>query len=192
MLSLFGLGRFIRTLGRVIFGWAVENPGWAIAAVLSAVLAWMTLVTIPGHIERTEAAIGRYEAEAAAHDASIASWVAARKAAAELDRQNVERVRGEYAAQFERVKNENATLRADLHGALANRLRGSRTATVDNGGGGNAQLSIISDLPGGLVQGSGAAIISNTDALICADNHAQLVGIIAAWRAAAGVDVNGR
>ncbi len=66
-----------------------------------------------------------------------------------------------------------------------------RTAQVDIGGGGATKLPILSTMPGSVVPDTGAAIISESDALICADNHSQLTGLIAAWKAASAVDVNG-
>ena len=118
---------------------------------------------------------------------------AARVEAAKLDAENRRRVSLEWNHRLEAVTDDYQDALSRSRSALDSRLRGDRSATCGApapGGGGAAQLPIISTLPEGPLQGGGTAIISRSDALICQANTDRLEALVAAWSAAAKIDVN--
>ena len=102
-------------------------------------------------------------------------------AAEKADREHAEKVRLQYELQLAEVKNENRTLRERNRSILADRLQrptetaGSRFSAADL-----SSLPVVSD---GVLPASGAAVVSEADLRICADNYTQLIGLIAAWPA---------
>lgn len=195
------LGGF-KWLGKIIMillQCAKKHPLLAVVAGLVAGIAFLVLVTIPGlrHDIAVQSAAKdilakQYVLEQRAHTETIAGYIQARIDAAALDKQNVERVEREFSNQLSEITNENDELHSANRGLIAQRMRSSetRTAAVSAGSGGETQLPIISELPRRPLRGSTAAIISKADAIICADNHSQLVGMISAWKAVSAIDVN--
>lgn len=104
-----------------------------------------------------------------------------RAEAEKADREHAEKVRLEYELQLAEVKNENRDLRERNRAVLADRLQrptetaGSRFSAADL-----SSLPVVSD---GVLPASGAAVVSEADLQICADNYTQLIGLIAAWPA---------
>jgi len=197
--KLLGFGKWLLGLIPRIIKWAIENPWQAACLVLALWMVFVQVRTIPAKNHEIAVQSGAkniaarwFVEERRAFNEFIIKVELARKVAAELDRQNVERFKTETAARIVEIENENIELRDRNRSLVVQRMRGPgvHTASVGLGGGGAADLPIISSLPGGIVPGSGAAIISGSDALICADNYSTLTSLIAAWKAIEAVDVN--
>lgn len=198
--KLLGFGKWLLQLVPKIIKWAIAHPWQAGCIVLALYVAFLHLHTLPAKDRETAVQSGAkmiaakwFVAERRAYHAFIKKVERARVDAAELDRQNAERFKKETQARLSEIENENIKLRDHNRSLVADRMRGPgvRTASVGVSGGGTTDLPILSAMPGGIVSGSGAAIISESDALICADNHSTLTSLIAAWKAVEAVDVNG-
>lgn len=193
-----GLG-WIKDMIVMAAKWAIEHP-WQAAFLFLAL--WMVVVqtrTIPAKEREIAVQAGAknilakwFVDERRAYNEFIIKVELARKVAAELDRQNVERFKQEAQSRISEIEHENIELRDSNRRLVADRLRGGsvRTTSVSIGGGRAADLPVLSEMPGGAVSGAGAAVISESDALICADNYSSLTSLIAAWKAVEAVDVN--
>jgi|TARA_R110002049_G_scaffold14166_1_gene60179 hypothetical protein len=179
--------------------WAIANPWQAACLIMALWLVFLHVHTMPAKDRETAVQSGAkniaarwFVDERRAFNAFIIKVELARKVAAELDRRNAVRFKQETEARISEIENENIELRDRNRSLVAERLRGPgvRAASVGVSGGGTADLPILSAMPGGIVQGSGAAIISESDALICADNYSTLTSLIAAWKAVEKIDVN--
>lgn len=179
---------------------AIANPWQAGCLVLAMWLAFVHVHTIPAKNHEIAVQSGakdilakRFVDERRAFNAFVVKVELARKVAAELDQQNAKRFKLETETRISEIEDENVELRNRNRSLIAQRMRnpGIHTASVGLSSGGETNLPVISDLPRGAVQGSGAAIISESDALICADNYTTLTSLIAAWKAIETVNVNG-
>lgn len=189
-----GLFGFFKAIGKAlaaVIKWAWENPAQALCLALAGLAYWQYSGRLAAESEASDN-LDLYQGEKLAHRATVEGYFLARKVAAELDRQNAARAKAQFENQLLEILNENTILQRDNRDLVSERLRRpDRTATIDSGSGGKALLPVISEMPGGPLPATGAAIISEADALICADNYGQLSGLIAAWKAASGIDVNG-
>lgn len=198
--KLLGFGKWLLGLIPRIIKWAIDNPWQAGCLVLALWMVFIQVRTIPAKDRAIAVQSGakdilakRFVDERRAYNEFIVKVEMARRVAAELDRQNAERVKREFAEKLSEIEHENIQLRDRNRGIVAERMRGTgvHTTSVSIGGGRAANVPVISDMPGGVVPGSGAAVISESDALICADNYSTLTSLIAAWKAASAIDVNG-
>lgn len=180
--------------------WMMKNPWQAGCIILGLYVAILHISILPGKDREIAVQSGAkniaarwFVDERRAFNEFIIKVELARKVAAELDRQNAERFKQETQARISEIEYENIELRDSNRRLVAERMRGAgvHTASVSLGSGGAADLPVISEMPGGIVPGTGAAIISESDALTCADNYTTLTSLIAAWRAVELVDVNG-
>ena len=194
-----GLG-WVKDMLAAALCWAIAHPWQAGCIVLGLYVAFLHLHTMPSKNHEIAVQSGAkniaarwFVDERRAYHKFIKQVERARIDAAELDRQNVERFKTETTARISEIENENIELRDRNRGLVADRMRraGVHTASVSLGSGGTANLPVISDMSGGIVPGTGAAIISESDALICADNYSTLTSLIAAWKVIEAVDVNG-
>ncbi len=116
---------------------------------------------------------------------------AADRAAAE-DAQNQARVEAEWRGKLEEAVNVNDQMRARYRGAVAQFVRGEAGASAaDSGRGATAAVPGSPAVPGRPVQPPDTAIVPVSDLNLCADAFARAEALITAWRAAAGVAVNG-
>lgn len=119
---------------------------------------------------------------------------AARIQAAKDDAANVKRVEGEWSTKLEKQFN---AYQSSLAAALADVDRRMWNGVTASGGGslagsvGATELPRLSILPSGPLPAGGAAIISRADALNCVARGVRLEALIAAWKDAASIDVNG-
>lgn len=199
-LKMIGFGKWLLDLIPKIIKWAIDNPWRAACLFLALWMVFIQVRTIPAKDREIAVQSGakdilaeRYVAERNAFNEFIIKVALAREVAAELDRQNAKRVKDEFEKKLSEIEDENTNLRDANRSLITDRLRGVgvSTASVSLGSGGTANLPVISFMPGGIVPATGAAIVSESDALICADNHSQLLGLIKAWNAASMIDVNG-
>lgn len=127
------------------------------------------------------------------HMALIARVRQGRHEAKRRDLANVRRVRLQFAAEIERVNDENHDLRRRYADALDQRLRlaAERPTAKCPGSSGREDMPRLPDLSGGDLQTGERAIVLTTDLRICADNTARLISAQHAWLAAAAIDLNG-
>lgn len=117
----------------------------------------------------------------------------ARVQAAERDRENIARFQREWSGQLQEVISD---YQADLAAARAAAARGMRPVGGSGadgvaGGGGPAAMSGLSALPGGTVRAGESAIVDAGDIDVCTVGTVRLEHLIAAWRRAEKIDVNG-
>lgn len=184
-----GLGKLLRGLISLIRDYPWQSAVIALAiALLLMFRAWGV-----DHAELTEKvaeANGLIVEERAAHDQTIRNVEQGRKAAAELDRKNAERVASEAAAINERITDELET-RTRTYAARADRLR-ARLATLEAGDGGGGTTPVPSD-PGATCRALGAADCDDLAARMT-DAQGSIDRLIALqdWaRGVAGIEVNG-
>ena len=130
------------------------------------------------------------DAERASHKATKDGYRKAQSAAAELDRQNINRVNREQAAALRTVENRYAINLVNERTAFSERLRTATTRKCFAGGGEGSELSSLPVLSRGPVSASGEAIIHVADAELGAGNTLRLEALIQAWKDVAAVDVN--
>ena len=192
-----------------IAAWVIARPERILALLLIGTMAFLALRLAAIDADRDAWRTKTAAAEATTATAAARAWEyhdafaqlridveAARLRAGELDAANARRVAAEFSTSIERITDENADLRARNRALLDQRLRdasarAAATAAETGSGGGETDLSGIPDLSDGTVPHAGLAIVPRADLDACADNHAQLAGLIAAWTAAAAIDVNG-
>jgi hypothetical protein len=189
-----GLMRGLAALGgaiKALIAWAWHNPAQALCLALAGVVFWQYSGKIEAQAEAS-ANLALYQEEKLAHRGTVESYFLARKVAAELDRQNAARAKADFENQLLEINHENSVLQRANRDLVSERLRQpARSASVDSGSGGKTLLPVLSEMPAGALPATGAAIISEADALICSDNFGQLTGIIAAWKAASAINTNG-
>src|SRR3546814_12075078 len=88
------------------------------------------------------------DAEIAAHQKTKSDYRSAQAAAAELDLQNIARVKQEQTAALNQVEKQYANDLSSARAALAERLRTAETRTCSAGSGAGAARSSVPGLPG--------------------------------------------
>lgn len=171
--------------------WVFAHPAQALCLALAGLAYWQYSGRLAAEAE-SAVNLQSYQDEKRAHLGTVEGYFIARKVAAELDRQNAARAQAEFDQKLLEIMNVNTNLQRDNRDLIFERMRQpERSASIDSGSGGKTVLPVLSEMPSGALPGTGAAIISEADALICADNFSQLTGLIAAWQAASAIDVNG-
>ncbi|WP_327752912.1 hypothetical protein VVT58_15590 [Sphingobium sp. SJ10-10] len=187
-------------LARAAFGWIADRPYLMGMIALAIVAGWRGV-----ELRKAKAEIGVQTAKATQWKGDFltqreemrkfAALVrAARIQAAKDDVANVKRVEGEWSTKLEKRSN---AYQSSLAAALADADRRMRSGGAASGGeslaggSGSAELPRLSIMPSGPLSAGGAAIISRADALNCVARGKRLEALIAAWKDAASIDVNG-
>src|SRR3546814_12172519 len=105
-------------------------------------------------------------AQVAEHQKTKSDYRSAQAAAAELDLQNIARVKQEQTAALNQVEKQYANDLSSARAALAERLRTAETRTCSAGSGDGAAMSSVPVLSGGTMRPGEDAIVSINDATI--------------------------
>ena len=178
---LGGLGRILDLIRR--------NPWPTVLLMLVAALWWQhgRLNSVRKNLQAMEIA---RDAEIAAHKATKVAYRREQLVAADLDRQNTERVRREHVARLQNVEKRYAINLGNERAVFGERLRTAASRTCSAGSGGATAVSSIPVLSRGPVPAGGEAIVHAADAELGADNTLRLEALIEAWKEAAAVKIN--
>lgn len=120
---------------------------------------------------------------------------AARTDAARKDRENIARVDREWSVQLHEVQNDYQADLAAARAELARRLRDARQGTGAISAASGERATAMPGLPAlsaGPVRPGEAAIVDEADLDVSTANTVTLEHLIAAWKRAAAIDVNGQ
>lgn len=179
--------------------WLLERPARAVCFVLILICAflWQRTEDAVQLAESRRAQAAQWEGKFRAQKAEMGKFKAlvdqARADAAAKDRANVARVQQEWAGQLQEVHNDYQADLAAARADLARRLRegsGQGAASAASGGG-STDLSGLPVLSARPVRAGGSAIVDAADIDTVTGNTVRLEHLIAAWRRAEKIDVNG-
>jgi hypothetical protein len=190
LLSLLGLGRDV-------LGWLFVRPVRLLVFVLLLACLWLwtgreRALALAEH-RRIQAAnwYAKFIGQRTEMRKFVVKIRTVRAEAARIDRENIARVKREWAARLDEVKYDYAHDLAANRAALARRLSPAPADPGNAGGGGAAAVSAIPVLSTGPLRAGRTAIVDVADADACTVNTVRLDHLIAAWRSAAAIDPNG-
>ncbi|MEW4466310.1 hypothetical protein AB1K62_00580 [Parasphingorhabdus sp. JC815] len=191
--------KWLANLLAKLFRWAVKNPGNALFCVLVAVTIWTWLCIIPSKNHEIAVQSGaktilakRYQDEVTAHNATIIGYIAATRAAEELDRQNINRVEREAAVVAEKEREKYEIRMASYAGRadrLQQRIEQLQTTGLNSGSSTDAAMS---GHPDATCRAFGAADCQDLTARITDAQRSidKLLGLQAFYAGTVLIDVN--
>jgi len=195
--TLVRIGSWARTAA----GWIADRPLLVLLIMTAIVAGWrgIELREARTEIGKQRALAAQWQADFIAQREEMRKFATlvreARKQAAKDDAANIKRVEGEWSAKLEKQSDDYQSSLAAALAGVDRRMRNGQ-AGKDRAGaacsGRDAELPRLSILPDGPLPAGGAAIISRADALICVGNTVRLEALIAAWKDAASINVNGQ
>jgi len=169
-------------IGKRLLSWLTECVRWlfkawyrvAIAVLLMAgVYLFLSNVSLRKQVAHWKE---RYTVEATAHIKTRVEYTNAQKAAADMNRKQVERIENEYAAIAAKSERNYDALLADSRINLADWMRRSRAAQGSAGRAGTGESATVSGEP--LQDAAKAEFLVRADDLeIAAENYAQLMAL---------------
>lgn len=179
-------------IGKRIMGWLSEAVRWlfkawyriAIAALLMVgVFLFLSNVSLRRQVTHWKE---RYTVEATAHIKTKVGYTKAQKVAAEMNKNQVERIESEYAAIAIKSESDYEKRLADNRAALREWMR-SKTAQSSAKGAGTGSAATVS---GEVMSDATEALVPVTDLEIAADNYSQLTALIEWAKSIGKVETN--
>ncbi len=177
---MLGFALSLLGIGKKLMGWLAECVRWlfkawyriAIAVLLMiGVYLFLANISLRNQVKHWRE---RYTVEATAHIATKTNYANAQKAAAELNKKQVERIESQYAAIAEKSESDYEKRLADNRANLAKWVRSQAAkSTASNTGTGST-----AEMPAEPVQDATEALVPVSDLEIAADNYSQLTALI--------------